>query len=83
MEHTASLHLLPLEFVYIITFLFHMKDFGVLMQNNKLVPLKRKFDKTHTETPLSRMRSRLDRHTKYWPITISSTFIFNLKNVSP
>ncbi|XP_021942425.1 integrator complex subunit 13 [Zootermopsis nevadensis] len=59
---------------------YRITDFGVLMQNNKLVPLKRKFDKTHTETPLSRMRSRLDRHTKYWPITISSTFIFNLKN---
>jgi len=59
-----------------------VKDFGMLMQNNKLVPLKRKFDDADAEMPLSRMRSRLDRHTKYWPITISSTFVFNLKNVS-
>ncbi|KAJ9581248.1 hypothetical protein L9F63_023574 [Diploptera punctata] len=59
---------------------YRITDFGVLMQNNKLVPLKRRFDDTETESPLNRMRGRLDRHTKYWPITISSTFIFNLKN---
>lgn len=52
------------------------------MQNNKLLPLKRKFDENDSELPLDKMRSRLDRHTKYWPITISSTFIFNLRNVS-
>lgn len=59
---------------------YRITDFGVLMQNNKLLPLKRKFDENDSELPLDKMRSRLDRHTKYWPITISSTFIFNLRN---
>ncbi|XP_046991283.1 integrator complex subunit 13 isoform X2 [Schistocerca americana] len=58
---------------------YRITDFGVLMQNNKLIPLKRKYDETEPETPLDKMRARLDRHTKYWPITISSTLIFNLR----
>lgn len=28
-----------------------------------------------------RVKARLNRHTKYWPLTISSTFIFNLKGI--
>ncbi|XP_067005388.1 integrator complex subunit 13 [Anabrus simplex] len=59
---------------------YRITDFGVLMQNNKLAPMKRKFDECETETPLSKMRARLDRHTKFWPITISATLIFNLRN---
>ncbi|KAK7791139.1 hypothetical protein R5R35_008573 [Gryllus longicercus] len=59
---------------------YRITDFGILMQNNKLVPSKRKMDEGDAEMPLNKMRGRLDRHTKYWPITISSTLIFNLKN---
>lgn len=33
------------------------------------------------EQPILKMKARLNRHTKYWPLTISSTFIFNLKTV--
>jgi len=59
------------------------------MQKNKVVPLKRKWQEESPETgqaddklsPLNRMRERLGRFTKHWPITISSTFIFNLKPV--
>ncbi|PSN39663.1 Protein asunder [Blattella germanica] len=37
---------------------YRITDFGVLMQNNKLIPIKRRFDETDSETPLSRMRAR-------------------------
>lgn len=50
------------------------------MRNNVLVPLKRSTN-SNSEGPAEKMRSRLERHTKYWPITISSTLMFNLKQV--
>lgn len=58
---------------------YRITDFGSLIQSNKLVPLKRKSDDT---TPIQKMKMRLDRQTKYWPMTINSTLLFNLKNVS-
>ncbi|KAG8228667.1 hypothetical protein J437_LFUL008904 [Ladona fulva] len=57
---------------------YRIPDFGLLMQNNKLAPMKRKYD-DESENPIARMRSRLERQTKYWPMTISGTLIFNLK----
>ncbi|GLV34715.1 asunder [Carabus blaptoides fortunei] len=56
---------------------YRITDFGSLIQNNKLVPLKRKSDDT---MPIQKMKLRLDRQTKYWPMTINSTLLFNLKN---
>lgn len=56
---------------------YRITDFGVLMQQNKLVPIKRK--NTEDTTPLEQTKARLEKHTKYWPITISSTCIFNFK----
>lgn len=50
------------------------------MRNNVLVPLKRSTN-CNSEGPAEKMRFRLERHTKYWPITISSTLMFNLKQV--
>lgn len=59
------------------------------MKKNKLLPLKRKrtegtdsISKDEVIMPLDRMRQRLERHTKQWPITISSTSVFNLRPVS-
>ncbi|XP_046821860.1 integrator complex subunit 13 [Vespa velutina] len=59
---------------------YRITDFGSLMRNNMLVPLKRSPNST-PEGPVERMRPRLERHTKYWPITISSTLMFNLKQL--
>ncbi|XP_014611908.1 PREDICTED: protein asunder homolog isoform X1 [Polistes canadensis] len=59
---------------------YRITDFGSLMRNNMLVPLKRSPNST-LEGPVERMRPRLERHTKYWPITISSTLIFNVKQL--
>lgn len=61
---------------------YRITDFGILMQNNTLVPLQGRLNENGSEKiglPLNRMKSRLDRQTKYWPITISSTFIMNLR----
>lgn len=57
-----------------------LQDFGFLMRNNMLVPLKRTSN-SNDDGPVEKMRSRLERHTKYWPMTISSTLMFNLKQV--
>ncbi|CAH0719407.1 unnamed protein product, partial [Brenthis ino] len=53
---------------------YRIKEFGALMQQNKLCPLR------GAGAP-ARARARLTRHTTYWPLTISSTLIFNLGSV--
>ncbi|XP_038211686.1 protein asunder [Zerene cesonia] len=53
---------------------YRIKEFGALMQQNKLHPLK-------GSGANARARSKLQRHTTYWPLTISSTLIFNLGSV--
>lgn len=57
---------------------YRIPDFGLLIRQNRLFPLKNNFYK---EPPILKMKQRLARHTKYWPLTISSTLIFNLKGV--
>ncbi|XP_066593100.1 integrator complex subunit 13 [Prorops nasuta] len=59
---------------------YRITDFGTLMRNNMLVPLKR-LPSSDGESSIEKMRSRLERHTKYWPITISSTLMFNLRQL--
>ncbi|XP_034935806.1 integrator complex subunit 13 [Chelonus insularis] len=59
---------------------YRITDFGTLMQANILVPLKRSSNDDSNES-INKMRARLERHTRYWPITISSTLIFNLKQI--
>ncbi|XP_051174023.1 integrator complex subunit 13 [Leptopilina boulardi] len=58
---------------------YRITDFGTLMRNNMLVPLKR--TSVDIDGPAEKMRARLERHTKYWPVTISNTLMFNLKQV--
>ncbi|XP_045448678.1 integrator complex subunit 13 [Melitaea cinxia] len=53
---------------------YRIKEFGALMQQNKLHPLR-------GAGANARSRARLQRHTTYWPLTISSTLIFNLGSV--
>lgn len=51
------------------------------MQQNRLAPIKRK-EKGSVMSPNAMVKARLDKLTKYWPITISSTSIFNFKQVT-
>ncbi|PZC82974.1 hypothetical protein B5X24_HaOG208841 [Helicoverpa armigera] len=53
---------------------YRIKEFGALMQQNRLHPLR-------GSGANARARARLQRHTTYWPLTISSTLIFNLGSV--
>ncbi|XP_001607514.1 protein asunder [Nasonia vitripennis] len=58
---------------------YRITDFAALMRANTLVPLKRKPD--DTDGPVERMRPRFERFTKYWPITLTSTMIFNVRSI--
>lgn len=60
---------------------YRIPDFGSLIHQNKLMPLKNA-SASNAENTIARMKARLNRLTKYWPLTISSTLIFNLKNVT-
>ncbi|XP_050670995.1 integrator complex subunit 13 isoform X2 [Leptidea sinapis] len=53
---------------------YRIKEFGALMQQNKLQPLR-------GPDANAKARQKLQRHTTYWPLTISSTLIFNLGSV--
>lgn len=55
---------------------YRITDFGMLMKQNALLPVK---SNTSDKIPINEMVSRLNRMTRYWPLTISSTLIFNLK----
>lgn len=55
---------------------YRIPDFGMLIKQNSLLPVK---VKQAGENPLDKVNERLNRQTKYWPLTISSTLIFNLK----
>ncbi|XP_030758709.1 integrator complex subunit 13 [Sitophilus oryzae] len=57
---------------------YRITDFGLFIKQNTLVPIKIKIA-TDEQKPIEKMKERLARQTKYWPLTISSTLIFNLK----
>lgn len=59
---------------------YRITDFGLLIKQNTLLPIKAKAASDH-QKPLEKVKERLNRQTKYWPLTISSTLIFNLKQV--
>ncbi|RZF48920.1 hypothetical protein LSTR_LSTR003300 [Laodelphax striatellus] len=58
---------------------YRITDFGKLMQTNKLVPLRLSEEENKPPWPIDKMKERLNRFTKYWPLTISNTSIFNFK----
>ncbi|XP_047468635.1 integrator complex subunit 13-like [Penaeus chinensis] len=58
---------------------YRIPDFGELIKANKLAPFPAPTSESEENlTPLERSREQLNRHTKYWPITLSSTSLFNL-----
>lgn len=59
---------------------YRITDFGLLMKQNLLLPIKSNSLEKDV-TPIAEMKSRINRMTRYWPLTISSTLIFNLKQV--
>lgn len=57
---------------------YRITDFGHLIKQNRLFPVKPVYA---SDGALLRTKARISRHTKYWPLTISATFIFNLKGI--
>ncbi|XP_068133698.1 integrator complex subunit 13 isoform X2 [Hyperolius riggenbachi] len=64
---------------------YRITDFGEFMRENRLMPFleqQYKMDGT-VEIPLERAKSQLERYTRYWPMIISQTTIFNMQAVVP
>lgn len=54
------------------------------MRENRLTPFlepRYKIDGS-LEVPLERAKDQLEKHTRYWPMIISQTTIFNMQAVS-
>ncbi|XP_075066557.1 integrator complex subunit 13 isoform X1 [Mixophyes fleayi] len=64
---------------------YRITDFGEFMRENRLMPFletRYKMDGTE-EVPLERAKVQLEKHTRYWPMIISQTTIFNMQAVVP
>ncbi|XP_053575066.1 integrator complex subunit 13 isoform X1 [Bombina bombina] len=64
---------------------YRITDFGEFMRENRLMPFlepQYKMDGS-LEIPLERAKEQLERHTRYWPMIISQTTIFNMQAVVP
>ncbi|XP_030070738.1 integrator complex subunit 13 isoform X1 [Microcaecilia unicolor] len=64
---------------------YRITDFGEFMRENRLAPFPEpqyKIDGS-LEIPLERAKDQLEKHTRYWPMIISQTTIFNMQAVVP
>lgn len=57
---------------------YRINDFAAFIQNHKLVPLKVTPDRI-ADRNLTRLRANLSKHSSYWPLTVGSTIIFNIR----
>uniref|UniRef100_A0A4W3INU2 Integrator complex subunit 13 n=1 Tax=Callorhinchus milii TaxID=7868 RepID=A0A4W3INU2_CALMI len=64
---------------------YRITDFGEFMRENRLAPVleTRYMMDGNVEVPLERAKCQLERHTRYWPMIISQTTIFNMQAVVP
>ncbi|XP_041113340.1 integrator complex subunit 13 isoform X2 [Polyodon spathula] len=63
---------------------YRITDFGEFMRENRLTPFPEpKQIEAAARTPLERAKDQLERHTRYWPMIISQTTIFNMQAVVP
>ncbi|KAG8438568.1 hypothetical protein GDO86_004944 [Hymenochirus boettgeri] len=64
---------------------YRITDFGEFMRENRLMPVlepQHRMDGS-LDVPLERAKEQLERHTRYWPMIISQTTIFNMQAVVP
>lgn len=52
------------------------------MRENRLTPVSESSHDPSGKLPVERAKSQLERHTRYWPMIISQTTIFNMQAVS-
>lgn len=57
---------------------YRIPDFGAMMQMHKLVPLKVLPEREPDEN-LHKLRTKLYRHTSYWPLTLGTTLLYNVR----
>lgn len=57
---------------------YRITDYGAFMQINKLVPLKMMPDRPPDEN-LTKMRTRIARYSRYFPLTLGSTILYNIR----
>ncbi|KAA0721086.1 Integrator complex subunit 13 [Triplophysa tibetana] len=62
---------------------YRITDFGEFMRENRLTPFPDETVDTLGRTPIERAKYQLERHTRYWPMIISQTTIFNMQAVVP
>lgn len=58
------------------------QDFGEFMRENRLTPVSESSHDPSGKLPVERAKAQLERHTRYWPMIISQTTIFNMQAVS-
>ncbi|XP_069556058.1 integrator complex subunit 13 isoform X2 [Brachyistius frenatus] len=62
---------------------YRITDFGEFMRENRLTPVSESSHDPSGKLPAERAKAQLERHTRYWPMIISQTTIFNMQAVVP
>uniref|UniRef100_A0A1A8G2X6 Asunder, spermatogenesis regulator homolog (Drosphila) n=1 Tax=Nothobranchius korthausae TaxID=1143690 RepID=A0A1A8G2X6_9TELE len=62
---------------------YRITDFGEFMRENRLTPVSEASYNPSGKLPIERAKAQLERHTRYWPMIISQTTIFNMQAVVP
>ncbi|KAK7913592.1 hypothetical protein WMY93_013803 [Mugilogobius chulae] len=62
---------------------YRITDFGEFMRENRLTPVSESSHDPSGKFPVERAKAQLERHTRYWPMIISQTTIFNMQAVVP
>ncbi|XP_053200051.1 integrator complex subunit 13 [Scomber japonicus] len=62
---------------------YRITDFGEFMRENRLTPVSESSHDPSGKLPFERAKAQLERHTRYWPMIISQTTIFNMQAVVP
>ncbi|KAM4615369.1 integrator complex subunit 13 [Polymixia lowei] len=62
---------------------YRITDFGEFMRENRLAPVPESSPDPSGKLPAERAKAQLERHTRYWPMIISQTTIFNMQAVVP
>lgn len=52
------------------------------MRENRLMPVSESHRDPSGKLPAERAKAQLERYTRYWPMIISQTTIFNMQAVS-
>ncbi|XP_060925971.1 integrator complex subunit 13 [Limanda limanda] len=62
---------------------YRITDFGEFMRENRLTPVSEASHNPSGKLPAERAKAQLERYTRYWPMIISQTTIFNMQAVVP